>query len=863
MKSRKGNQIRQLSMNTQRICSKIVDCLNAFQGKVTSLQVYSGKHPEPLMIKGEFVVRHGQPSRGKAVSIQLHSLSEVDPSSGKGKLSQPAYLKKGMRNKDNNMITYKVKFEVTEDFGTPGAFIITNRQKDKFFLQSATLQVQHNPTVHFECNSWIYPTQLTNQERVFFSNTCYLPGQTPASLILLRKEELAHLRGDGTGTTKEWERVYDYDYYNDLGNPDEGPENARPKLGGSDFYPYPRRERTGRPSSHDDTETESRPGLLDMYVPPDERMSPEKLAELMSNIIQAVIHFVKPHKYLASEEDFTHVESFDEIFEMYSTHEVPEDWLTEKVKPLVPDELFKKIKQTIKEMPEDFPLPRILAENELAWKDDEEFTRQMLAGVNPTVIKCLHTFPPQSKTGVRSSIKRSDIEHNLDGLTVEEAMEQWRIFILDHHDYLIPFLNGINTKGICAYASRTLLFLRDDHTLKPLAIELSLPSASGNREIRRVVRPAKGGTEGALWQLAKTHVAVNDSGFHQLINNWLKTHAVIEPFIIATRRHLSMMHPVHRLLVPHFKDTMHLNAFARNMILNSGGVLERVLYSGKMSMQLSSALYKEWRFDEQSLPADLLKRGMAISNPDEAAGVQLVMEDYPYGVDGLDIWVVLQRWVSDFCSYIYKDNDALRSDHEIQEWWYEIRHVGHGDKYSETWWYSMTTVDDLKKTLTTLIWIVSVLHASQNFGQYAYCGYPPNRPTACRRFIPKEGTKEFADFLTDPDMYFLKMLPTKFEMTLSITLVEVLSRHISEEVYLGQQSSPNWIDDEWINRRYKEFAFELQLVERRILKRNKDPSFRNRRGPAKIPYKLLYPDTLNVRNRSGITDKGIPNSISI
>lgn len=255
---------------------------------------------------------------------------------------------------------------------------------------------------------------------------------------------------------------------------------------------------------------------------------------------------------------------------------------------------------------------------------------------------------------------------------------------------------------------------------------------------------------------------------------------------------------------------------------------------------------------------------MAIEDPDvnNPAGIQLLLEDYPYATDGLEIWVAIKQWVNDFCSFFYKDDDAVKSDVELQAWWSEIQNVGHGDKRNETWWKQMTTLPNLVEALTTLIWIASAMHASLNYGQYGYCGYPPGRPTLCRQFIPDEGTYEFADFIKDPDDFFLKMLPGRFEMSLVVALVEVLSRHTCDEVYLGCQLSPEWIDNDEARKRFAQFSEELKKIQTRILNRNNDPRLKNRHGPAKMTYNLLYPNTTSSGSK-GVTGRGVPNSISI
>lgn len=102
-----------------------------------------------------------------------------------------------------------------------------------------------------------------------------------------------------------------------------------------------------------------------------------------------------------------------------------------------------------------------------------------------------------------------------------QAIEEKRLFILDYHDMLLPFIGRMNNlPGRKAYASRTIFFYTRTGFLRPIAIELSLPPAPSSAGKKHVYTHGHDATTHWIWKQAKAHVCSNDAGVHQLVNHW-------------------------------------------------------------------------------------------------------------------------------------------------------------------------------------------------------------------------------------------------------------------------------------------------------------------------------------------------------
>lgn len=755
---------------------------------------------------------------------------------------------------------YKLNFDVPDNFGEIGAVLVENEYSKKMFFKDIVL----NNDVTFSCNSWVHAKCDNPEKRIFFTNKSYLPSETPAALKSLREQDLASLRGNGEGERKSYERIYDYDVYNDLGAPDESIKSARPVLGG-ETHPYPRRCRTGRKMSSKDPLTETRT-ILPFYVPADEDFSEIKEINFGARTLYSLLHAVLPtldSVLTDKEKGFPLFTAIDLLFNEGVNVPPPEGGLLS-----VLPRLIKDVKDTTNTVIK-FETPETIDRDTFSWFRDEEFCRQALAGLNPISIQLVTEWPLMSKLDpevygpAESGITKEIVEQEIKGFTtLEEALAQKKLFLLDYHDILLPYVNKTRElNGTTLYGSRTLMFLTPTGTLRPLAIELTRPPVDGKPQWKHVYTPCWDATGAWLWKLAKAHVLAHDSGIHQLVSHWLRTHCCTEPYIIATNRQLSQMHPIRRLLCPHFRYTMQINALARLALINAGGIIEESFSPKKYCMQLCSDAYDQlWRFDHEALPNDLISRGMAVEDPTAPHGLKLTIEDYPFANDGLLLWDAIKEWATTYVNHYYPQANMVESDVELKAWWEEIRNVGHGDKKDEPWWPQLKTQKDLIEIVSTIMWVTSGHHSAVNFGQYDFAGYFPNRPTIARTKMPNEDPidEEWQTFLKRPEDLLLKCFPSQIQATKVMSVLDVLSSHSPEEEYIGANIDPTWAADSTIKTAFEEFRGKLEKLEGIIDSRNADYNLKNRSGAGLVPYQLLKP-----YSGSGVTGKGVPNSISI
>ncbi|KAK0064895.1 allene oxide synthase-lipoxygenase protein [Biomphalaria pfeifferi] len=396
--------------------------------------------------------------------------------------------------------------------------------------------------------------------------------------------------------------------------------------------------------------------------------------------------------------------------------------------------------------PAVFPKPK----GSHLWSEDVYFGRQRLAIINNTVIELVKDLPQNFP------VSDELVGPFLEGLTLKEAIDRKRLFMCD-----LKVLEGITVKeNFVLCAPIALFFLDKSRELKPVAIQL-LQSPSSNNPIFTPACPT------LTWTLVKMWYNNADAAYHQGLTHLGFTHLLMESFDLATQRNLSSSHPVYKLLEPHFLFLMAINSLALTELINKGGWVDVGMNYGRTGMlQLIANVFENWRLDvDGNFHEDMRRRGLDDPN---------VLPSYHFRDDALLLYNAINDYVLEYLSIYYTSPDALRTDHELQNWAQELVKERN---YSEGGMGikgvpgngKISSLDQLQQILTCVIFTCSVKHASANFGQYDEYGFPANYPLTLRGTPPTDPNA----ILTEADI--LASLPDGVTTLKLMTVTKLLS----------------------------------------------------------------------------------------
>ncbi|MEZ4385243.1 MAG: lipoxygenase family protein [Nannocystaceae bacterium] len=448
------------------------------------------------------------------------------------------------------------------------------------------------------------------------------------------------------------------------------------------------------------------------------------------------------------------------------------------------------------------PLPEIRQR----FEEDRTFARLRLAGANPLLLERVdapaRSFPVREQHYQRAMADPGD--------SLAAAGAEGRLFQIDYRlldglpDGTFP---GPEAKHVVApLALFAVPRTGDDRALRPVAIQ----TAQRPSDAAPVLTPG----DGEAWKVAKSAVESADGAIHEAISHLARTHLFVEPFVVATRRHLSRRHPLSRLLDPHFEGTLYINSAAAKALIAPEGGVNRLLSPTIDAARLAVVLgHHSYPFDDAALERQLAARGVA----DEAT-----LPDYPFRDDARLLWPAIHAWVRDYVGIYYSEESHVREDSELQAWAAElvaadggrVRGFGQGGAGGPT----IRTIDYLVDALTLLVFTASAQHAAVNFPQGTLMAYAPAMPLAA--YAPVTPQTRWFDVLPP-----LEQALYQAELGRNLGLVY--------HTQLGKYADGHFRDTQ-VAEPLRRFQVELLRIEAVIEARNKE----------RDPYPFLLPSQI-------------------
>ena len=468
------------------------------------------------------------------------------------------------------------------------------------------------------------------------------------------------------------------------------------------------------------------------------------------------------------------------------------------------------------------------------FQEDREFAAHRVAGPNPLVIERVREQLPEkfpvTDNQYQAVMGKED--------SLAQAIQDKRLYLADYEIF-----DGVQagnfppeyTKYLCAPLALFAVpqAVNCPKSLVPVAIQCHQAPSSTNP----IFTPPPPGTpedQQWSWLIAKTIVQIADANYHELISHLGRTHLLIEPFVIATERELAPNHPLGILLRPHFQGTLFINNAATVGLINQDGIVDAT-FGGTLDESLRITLEGvrgyPFSFNDSMLPKFFELRGV----DDETK-----LPDYPYRDDGMLVWDAIHKWVDNYLSVYYQNDQDVIEDTELQNWFQSLiandggRMTGFGESNSSGGLdiHSKTYLID---AVTLLIFTCSAQHAAVNFAQATYMSYSPNMPFSGYQPAPTTATG------ATKDDYFDLLPPieqAEAQMNITYTLGSVYYTQLGQYLNKDKPNS-DYFTDINVHQPLKTFQNRLKEIETIIQDRNGERStFYNFLLPSRIPQSI-------------------------
>ncbi|XP_074549342.1 polyunsaturated fatty acid lipoxygenase ALOX15B-like [Halichoeres trimaculatus] len=433
------------------------------------------------------------------------------------------------------------------------------------------------------------------------------------------------------------------------------------------------------------------------------------------------------------------------------------------------------------------------------WKDDEFFSYQFLNGVNPMLIRRCSVLPENFPVTDGMVFLRGE-------RSLEEELQSGNIYLCDYRLLDRVETNTINGKKQYLMAPLVLLQKTPDDKLMPIAIQLKQTPAEDNP----IFLPSDSEYD---WLLAKTFVRSADFNYHELNVHLLRTHLLAEVFAVSLLRNVPMVHPLYKLLVPHTRYTLQINVLARRLLISATGTfMEFTASGGDGVLTILKKSLSELTYSSLCIPEDIAERGLE------------ALPNFYYRDDGLKLWDIIHRFVKGIITYYYKNDGDVQKDCEVQNWISDIFVEGFLSNADTGIPQKFTTVAELVKFVTMVIFTCSVQHAAVNSGQFDFGAWMPNWPTSMQ--LPPPTTKGKSSENT-----LLQTLPDVNVTVNGMAIMHLLSKQSTDLVPLGKYPDQLFFEKTPLSL-IKKFQGDLEVL---------DVSIKVRNESLDLPYTYIKP----------------------